>query len=208
MKLEVWLAFVAVCTLVSISPGPGAVSSMSNSLSYGFGRGLINVLGLQCALFIHLTFLALGLGALFATSEVAFALLKYAGAAYLIYLGIKKWTTEGGFNLSKTERLQLPAKTLFLRGLGVNLTNPKSMVFFGALLPQFIDPAAPQLLQFAILAVTIVLIDGLVMGAYGFLASSLRGFFEDARRMRIANRAFGSLFMIAGFALLAAKRKA
>lgn len=204
MKLEVWLTFVAVGTLYSLSPGPGAVSSMSNALSYGFRRGLLNLLGLQCALLVHLSLVALGLGALLASSELAFSILKYVGAAYLIYLGMRKWTDGRGFEFSDIPQ-HLPARTLLFRGLGVNLTNPKSLVFFGALLPQFIDPGAAQAPQFVVLGVSIILIDGLVMGWYGFLASTLRRFLENPQRMRVANRAFGSMFMLTGLALAAAK---
>jgi homoserine/homoserine lactone efflux protein len=208
MKLEVWLAFVMVFSLVSISPGPGAVSSMSNTLSYGFGRGFINVLGLQCALLMHLILVMLGLGALFASSEVAFSLLKYVGAAYLVYLGIKKWRDETGFKFTNSEFSQLPAKTLFFRGFSVNITNPKSIIFFGALLPQFLDPNASQVFQFMILSISIVIIDSIVMGGYGLLASTLRNFFEDSKRMRVANRVFGSIYIMLGFTLATAKRTA
>lgn len=208
MSLETWATFIVVCTLFSISPGPGAISSMSNALSYGFNRSVLNILGLQCALLIHLTLVALGLGTIFTSSEIAFSILKYVGAVYLIYLGIRKWTDKGSFKLSIIEQENLPDRSIFARGSGINLTNPKSIVFFSASLPQFIDPVTPQIPQFLILAISIVIIDGIVMASYGYLASTLRGFFEDTQRMRIANRVFGSMFVLTGFALSMAKRRA
>lgn len=209
MKFELWLTFLVVCTLFSISPGPGAVSSMSNSLSYGFSRGFLNVLGLQCALLVHLTLVGLGLGALVASSEVAFQTLKYLGAGYLISLGYKKWTQEGVLVFGKDESSpDVSARKIFFRGLVVNLTNPKSIVFFGALLPQFLDPASPQGPQFFVLTVSLLVIDTLVMGGYGFLAASLRGFFQNEAKMRLANKVFGGLFTLAGIALATAKRPA
>jgi len=91
MSLETWLAFFAACWVISLSPGAGAIASMSSGLQYGFWRGYWNALGLQLALIVQIAVIAAGLGAVLATSALAFTLIKWFGVAYLVYLGVKQW---------------------------------------------------------------------------------------------------------------------
>lgn len=199
MAWQVWLAFLAASIIISVTPGPGAVVSMSVGLRYGYRVSLQSIAGLQAALMIQLAIVAAGLGAVLAASATAFLILKIVGAAYLVWLGVQKWRSAGepvSESAAPVER-----RYLFRTALLVNLTNPKAIIFMAALVPQFIDPAGNQWLQFAILCTTTVVIDTLVMSCYALLATRFRPWLADARAQCIQNRVFGSLFVGAGAAL-------
>lgn len=200
MTFTVWLGFLLAAIIIAVTPGPGAVISMSTGLRHGYWAALTAILGLQTALLIQIVIVALGLGALLATSEVAFSAIKFLGAAYLVWLGVMKWRSP-----PVPVDASAPAvrrKGLFAQGLFVNLTNPKAIIFIGALVPQFVDPALPQAPQYAVIAATLCFTDMLVMSGYALAASRLGGWLHDPRSIRLQNRFFGGLFVSAG-ALLA-----
>lgn len=203
MSLAVWLAFLAAAIVIAVSPGPGAVLSMSTGLRHGYRGAFVAILGLQAALLVQLCIVALGFGALLATSETAFAVLKLFGAAYLVWLGIQRWR-------APTQPLaEVPparSRSLFMQGLLVNLGNPKAIIFIGALVPQFIVPAAPLLPQYAAIAATLCLTDMLVMSGYALAALRLGGWFRDPATLGLQNRLFGGLFVSAGAALAVSAR--
>lgn len=203
MSLAVWLALLMAAILIAVSPGPGAVSAMSTGARAGYGAALRLIAGLQAALLVQLAIVALGFGALLAASSLAFDLMRYAGAAYLVWIGIQKWRTppEPPAALAATG-----ARALFRQGLFVNLSNPKAIVFMAALVPQFIDPAAPQAIQYAIIAGTLCTVDTIVMSAYALTAARLNRWLRDARAQRAQNRFFGGLFVAAGGLLAATPR--
>ena len=201
MTLTTWLAFLLAAILIAVSPGPGAVTSMSVGLRHGYWAALRAISGLQAALLIQLFVVAAGLGALLATSSTAFNIMKFVGAAYLIWLGIQKWRDTP--QAVDATSLVIQPGGLFLQGLLVNLTNPKAIIFIAALTPQYIDPARPQWLQFLILGATMCGVDTVVMSCYALLATRLRHWLHDLRAMKAQNRFFGSVFVGAG-ALLAA----
>ena len=200
MKLAVWLGFLLAAILIAVTPGPGAVISMSTGMRHGYLAALTAILGLQAAILLHLMIVALGLGALLAASETAFALVKFVGAAYLVWLGIQKWRAAPvpvDVNAPPVRR-----KGLFLQGLLVNLTNPKAIVFLCALVPPFIDPERAQLPQYLIIAATLCLTDIVVMSGYALAAARLGRWLHDPQAIRLRNRVFGGLLASAG-ALLA-----
>ena len=199
MALTTWLAFLFAATLIAVSPGPGAATSMSVGLRHGYWAALRAILGLQSALVIQLSIVAAGLGALLAASTTAFNIMKLLGAAYLIWLGIQKWREAP--QAVEGENIAMPPSGLFVQGLLVNLTNPKAIVFIAALTPQFIDPGRPQWLQFLILAATMCGVDTVVMSGYAMLATHLRRWLNDARTMKAQNRFFGGIFVSAGVLL-------
>ncbi|GHU03344.1 homoserine/homoserine lactone efflux protein [Betaproteobacteria bacterium] len=203
MAFSTWLAFLLASILIAVSPGPGAATSMSLGLRHGYRAALRAIGGLQSALIIQLAIVFAGLGALLMTSATAFNIMKFLGAAYLIWLGIQKWrdapqTIEEGVNIR--------SGSLFAQGLLVNLTNPKAIVFMAALTPQFIDPARPQWLQFIILASTMCGVDTVVMSGYALLATRLRRWLRDPRAMTAQNRFFGGIFVGAGVLLAVSGR--
>ena len=204
MALSLWFGFLAATILIAISPGPGAVASMSTGLRYGYWAAFRVILGLQAAIFVQLLIVALGLGALLASSEEAFDIVKLIGAAYLIWLGIQKWRAEP--QEINENGLPVVPKNLFLQGLLVNLTNPKAIVFIAALVPQFIDPTRSQWPQFLIIALTMFSVDVLVMSCYALLATRLRRWLHDPKALKAQNRFFGGVFVGAGVLLAVSGR--
>lgn len=204
MSLAVWLGFLAAAILIAVSPGPGAVASMSSGARHGYWPTVALIAGLQCALLLQLLVVAVGLGAVLAASESAFGLLKLLGATYLVWLGVQKWRS---LPIAPDAGLPLPArKGLFLQGLLVNLTNPKALVFIVALVPPFIDASAPQLPQYLLIAATLCATDIVVMSAYSLAAARLGRWLHDPRALRAQNRFFGGLFVLAGTALAFSSR--
>jgi homoserine/homoserine lactone efflux protein len=201
---SLWLALAGAGALISFTPGAGAINTMRNSLSSGFRRSIWGVLGQQAALIVHILIVALGVGVLVASSPVAFNVIRYAGAAYLVYLGIKQLLQKPDLDQEKAAELRNePAFTMFRRGLWVNLLNPKAIVFFLAFMPQFIRPEQPLLPQYVVLSATVIAIDILVMWFFFAAgAKSFQRFTHDARGQKILNRIFGGLFVSMG-ALLA-----
>lgn len=201
MSLAVWLAFLVAAILISVTPGPGAVASMSTAIRHGYWAALNVILGLQAAILMQIALVALGLGALLAASETAFSVVKFAGAGYLVWLGVQKWRAP--IVAPDADVPPLRRNGLFLQGLLVNFTNPKAMIFIAALVPQFIDPGRPQAPQYALIAITLCLTDITVMSGYALAAARLGRWLHDPRMLRRQNRFFGGLFVAAG-ALLAA----
>jgi len=176
---------------------------MSNSLNSGFRRSIWGILGQQAALVVHILIVALGVGVLVASSPLAFNVIRYAGAAYLVYLGIQQFRHKPDLDQEKVAALRNePAFSMFRRGLWVNLLNPKAIVFFLAFMPQFIRPDEPLLPQYLVLAATVIVIDILVMWFFfAAAATTFQRFTHDARGQRILNRTFGVLFMAVGVLL-------
>ncbi len=205
MSFSVWLGFLLAAILIAVAPGPGAVISMSTGMRHGYRAAFVVILGLQLALICHLALVGVGLGALLATSETAFAAVKLLGATYLVWLGVKKWRSPA---IRVEARVAEGRRGLFGQGLLVNLTNPKAIVFIGALVPPFIDVAAPQLPQYLIVAATLCLTDVVVMSAYALLASRLGVWLDQPRAILMQNRVFGGLFAMAGAFLAISSRPA
>lgn len=204
MSFHLWLGFLAATLVVAVSPGPGAVLSMSVGLRHGYWHALAGIAGLQTALLLQLTLVATGLGALLAASETAFVVVKLAGAAYLVWLGVRKWNDRAVAGQEPTEP-DLP-EGFYRQGILVNLGNPKAIVFIAALVPQFIDPSAPQIPQFLIIAATTCSVDTTVMSCYALLASRFRRVTGSPRAAVLQNRIFGGLFIGAGLLLAGSSR--
>jgi homoserine/homoserine lactone efflux protein len=210
MSLSTWIAFFIAAVIVCVSPDPGALSSMSCGMRHGWRHGMWNVLGLQVAILVNIAVLALGLGALLLASTTAFEILKWGGVLYLLYLGVMKWREQPApFDApaaARADRSDGTARGIFVQGLLVNLTNPKGLVFLLAVVPQFIDPQQPQVMQYIVLAITMVTVDSLVMTGYTGLAARVLRLLRDANHIRWVNRALGSFYAGAGVALAAFKR--
>lgn len=209
MAWEVWLAFVGAAILIAVSPGAGAVLSMATGLTHGVRRGYWSVLGLEIGLMLQLALVAVGLGAIVASSIIAFHVIKWIGVAYLLYLAVRQWrsvTTDLG------EQMSTPTtggrRALVVRGLLVNITNPKALVFFLAVLPQFVVPTAPLLPQYLAIGATMVAVDMVVMGLYTGLAVRLLRWMRTPRQQTVVNRVFASLFATAAVALSLVRRGA
>lgn len=212
MSFATWIAFVFAASVIAVSPGSGAVLAMSHGLSYGLKKASATVLGLQLGLLLVLAIAGAGVGSLLLASELAFNIVKTVGALYLIYLGLSQWRSRVEIMPAGTAAAPVAHVPAFdrrvLTGFLTNATNPKGIIFMVAVLPQFISGDAPLLPQLGILAVTMVVIDSVVMHGYAFLASSMQRFFRDARAVRKQNRFFGAVMMMVGTALFFVKRGA
>ena len=195
MTLSTWLAFFVAAWLISLSPGAGAVSCMSMGMRYGYVRSIPNILGLQVGASLLIVIVALGLGAALSASALAFEAIKWFGVAYLLWLGIGQWRAEARPIELDATTPSLSGMRMFTRAVLINLSNPKGIVFMLAVLPQFIDPNAPQWPQYGICIVTIFLTDAVVMSGYVLLAARVFASLRDARHLRWLNRFFGSLFI-------------
>jgi homoserine/homoserine lactone efflux protein len=208
MLFQTWFAFFAAACLIAISPGSGAVLSMSHGLSYGVRRTSATILGLEIALVLILVIAGAGVGSLLVASEAAFNTIKFLGAAYLIYLGWSQWRAPVAID-SEQAVATAPATQWWQRavtGFLTNATNPKGIVFMVAVLPQFIDHEQPLWLQLLLMALTMVMVDLVVMHCYAFAASRMQRFFRDAKAVRLQNRFFGGVLMLVGVGLFFFKR--
>jgi homoserine/homoserine lactone efflux protein len=208
MELHTWLAFFAAVWGIALSPGNGAILCMSHGLSYGLRASTVTILGLQLGVFVVLLISALGLGALLLASETLFTAVKWIGAAYLAWLGIQLWRAPVQTNPDGIAKVApMSAKNRFMLGFFTNVTNPKGIVFMVAVLPQFMNPQSPnRALEIAIMAVTMFVVDCLVMHGYAGLASKLARVFVDAKAVRWQNRVFGAVLVAVGAAVLLVKR--
>ncbi len=204
MGLSTWLPFVAASIIFSLSPGSGAISTVGVSLFQGWRAAFWNILGLQVGLGVHIGLVGAGLGMLVAASAPAFAMLKWLGAGYLVWLGLQKWR-EVPSGVGEAPSPALPG-ALVRRAVLVNLTNPKSIVFLAAFLPQFLSHEAPLMPQYVMMGLTIVCVDALVMAGYALAAVQARRLLTQPAAMVGANRLLGAVFVGAGVALASAQR--
>ena len=207
MALSTWLAFFAASWAISISPGAGAVAAMSAGLNHGFRRGYFTTFGLVLGIWLQLIVVSLGLGALVATSNTAFLVVKWLGVAYLVWLGIAQWRAPATPLVTRSdEGVLVSRRSMVLRALMINAVNPKGTVFLLAVVPQFMNLAQPLLPQYLIIAGTLGFTDLVVMAGYTALAARVLGALKSPSHIRAVNRTFGSLFVLAGSLLALFKR--
>ena len=208
MNWTLWWLFVPIDVVLCLTPGPAVLLVLATALRRGTGAGAISTLGILSANAIYFALSATGLGAVLLASYRIFFLVKWAGAAYLIYLGVRALLqkspatgdadTDGGGSRS--------AGRLFLDGLLLQLSNPKAIVFFAALLPQFIDPKIDILLQIIVLGITSIVIESVVLLCYGLVAGRAMAVARQPRYARWTNRVSGVLLIGAGGGLAALRR--
>ena len=201
MSPALWAAFAGATAILMLIPGPNVALIVANSLRFGVRAGLMTVAGTSAAMAAQLAVAALGVTAIFGALSEAFGILRWLGVAYLVWLGIRAWREPAG-DLSKTEAA--PPSRTFGRGFFVSLTNPKTLAFYAAFLPQFLDPATPMGKQMAILGVTFVGVAIIVDSGWAILAARARG--PTARFGRAHNRLTGAVLIGAAVGLAAARR--
>jgi len=204
--VHVYLLFLLMAGATVLSPGPGVVMTLSNALRFGARGTMGGVLGIATGALVVAVISATSLGVLLATSAAAFTALKFIGAAYLVYLGIRLWRApplqleisaagaDGGFGKR------------FVEGITMQLTNPKVVLFFLSIFPQFIDPSASYAAQFAVLVLTYCLLVVGIHLMYAVFARRAKRWLTSARGGRIMNRAAGTTFFFFGGVLATASR--
>ena len=212
MHLSNWLLFCSVALLVTFSPGPAVLLAISNAIAVGPRRAMISSMGNGFGLFIISGVAMAGMGVVLATSATAFMLLKLAGALYLVYLGIKQWRSKTSIVADAPVALGAANPNsfwkLFRQGLTVALTNPKAILFFSALFPQFITPGEPVAIQFTVLTTSFVACAMLAHLFYANLARLLKTQLATPGRARMFNRISGGAFVLLGLSLLRLRAKA
>ena len=208
MALSTYLLYAAAVALLVATPGPTMLMCMTNALNHGPRRAMTSVAGSVSAVLLVMVLSAMGLGALLATSETAFTTAKLVGAAYLIWLGIRTFRSEASPLRTRADTAATPRRSFYLQGLLVGASNPKAVLFFAAFFPQFLDPAAPMALQFAILALTFMAFEFAVLTACALGVSRLAPLLRESGPVRWVNRICGGLFALMGGVLLFTRRSA
>ncbi len=205
MTFHSWLIYVVLVIVAASTPGPAVLFIMTNTTLHGWQKAIFAALGNIAGLLIMGVVAVTGLGALLNTSEQIFNLVKYAGAAYLIYLGIKLFFQQGMELNGRDGRIGSEvksAKKIFIQALGVALSNPKAIVFLTALLPQFLHIEQPLLPQFSILIATLMFFSFAFLMLYALLAHKAKFWLMKPHRIKIFGRVSGSIFV--GFGALLA----
>ncbi|MGH8318866.1 MAG: LysE family translocator [Steroidobacteraceae bacterium] len=206
MNLHLFLAYCLAVAILVLMPGPVVTLVVANSLSHGSRSGLATVAGASIGNAILLGATAVGLVAFFALLSEIFEVVRWAGAIYLIWLGIKAWRAHGAKGFAIVPTAKQSSRAVFLQGFLIAITNPKALVFYIAFLPQFVDshlPAGPQLL---VMIGTMVVMALLSDSAYAVLAGRARGWFTAPGRRRLQSRITGTLLIGVGCGLLLARR--
>ena len=198
MTLETWLLYCSAALLVILIPGPLSLLMMSNSLNFGIRRSYPAFLGGVSASLILLIASATGLGALLLASEQLFTLLRYIGAAYLIWLGYRAWRDVGQTSSDTQTAASSGRGIMFRRAFTLGISNPKDILFFVAFLPQFMTQESPLLMQLLIMSVSWCVLDLLSKLGYGLAAKVLAPALKKQRNIRRFNRFCGGLFISAG----------
>ena len=202
MTLETWLAFTAASAVLLVIPGPTILLVVSYALGQGWRTALPMAVGVALGDFTAMTLSLLGLGAVLAASATLFTVLKWCGAAYLVWLGIKLWRAGGALDAKPRTDAVSAAKMLGHAWL-VTALNPKGLTFFIAFLPQFIDPKLALLPQIGVFGATFLTLAFANVITYALIVSRARRVVQSPRTMRAINRTGGSLLIGAGIATVA-----
>ena len=203
--MKLYLLFLVMAAATVFSPGPGVVMTLTNSLRHGFRNTLGGILGVAVGALVVAAVSATSVGLVLAASAVAFTVLKFAGAAYLIYLGIRLWRSPAPA-IAEQATLEAGFRRRFIEGLALQLTNPKAIFFFLSVFPQFIDPQRDYAAQFIVLVLSYSTLVVIIHCIYALFAQRAKGWLTSPRGRRVVNRAGGATFMLFGVALATAKR--
>ena len=197
-----WL-FAGAALVLLLIPGPAVLYIVAQSAQHGRVAGLVSVAGIHLGTFVHVAAAAVGLSALIVSSAVAFSVVKFAGAAYLVYLGLRRILAREPAAV-QVETPEQPRRSLFAQGIVVNVLNPKTALFFLAFLPQFVDPDRAVWPQVLVFGLTFVLLGFVSDGLYALAAGTLARWLRERRRL--VSYASGTVFVGLGVSAALAKR--
>ncbi|MEO9967967.1 MAG: LysE family translocator [Reichenbachiella sp.] len=206
INTTLWFSFLGTVLIIGVTPGPSVLLASANSMSYGAKRTVGTILGDLSANAIQIALSALGLASIVVTSGEIFGLIKWAGVAYLIYMGVTKIMMKpkvGMFNKTISDKSFLK---LYSEGFLMSASNPKAIVFFAALFPLFIDQNYSFLPQVVILGLSYLMIDGICLLIYVKFASRLKVYLEDKEKIHFQNRIIGALLILSGLMLSTVRR--
>ncbi|EHH1101482.1 LysE family translocator [Vibrio parahaemolyticus] len=207
MQLDTWIYYTLAILVLTASPGPSSLLCLSKGVSSGFRLALTTALGSLSAITIILTLSFTGLGVVIASSEFVFNIIKWCGAAYLIWLGIQAFRSkQNDFSKSDSAQVSTSHVSAYTSGFIVGSSNPKAIIFFTALFPQFTDPTASLLTQYAIFAGTFVVFELSWLTFYALLGVKTSNWLFEAGRAKLFNRLTGGVFISAGVMLSTANR--
>ena len=207
MNLHTWLIFAGAVIVLTASPGPNALLALSHGVKHGLKNTFATICGSLLAFIMLMVASLAGIGAIMASSVWMFETIRWIGAAYLIYLGIKMWrSTPKKFVTEEIETSEKSRKALFQRGFLVAISNPKIIIFFASFFPQFINPAYPQLQQMLILGVTFVSLELSWQLLYAGGGNKISAWINMPKRQKIIDCVSGSLFVAAGTLLLFSRK--
>ncbi len=206
ISFQLWLAFAAAAAVVIAIPGPTTLMVTGHAMSSGTRVALASLLGVALGDFTAIAGSVLGLGAVLAASAEAFTVLKWIGAAYLIYLGVKLWRAPAGPRGAAVAGSRRSRPRAIAESFSVTLLNPKGLLFFAAFLPQFIDPHRPVLPQVVVLALTFEILAASSLAFYVFMMARARRLMDSPRAIKIMNRTGGTMLIGAGLLTASLRR--
>lgn len=204
MDWNLYFAFVAATALLMLIPGPNVALIVANSVARGTRIGLLTVLGTSCAMVPQLVLTLLGMSTVLGVLANWFEWLRWIGVAYLVYLGVKQWRAQP-IDIPAISAVQQPARSVFARGFFVSLTNPKTLLFYSAFFPQFVNPERDASAQLVVLSATFLALALMLDSTWAVLAGRARPFL--VMRAKLRNRVSGALLIGAGLGLALARKK-
>lgn len=201
MSYTTWFAFFIASCFAAISPGAGAILTISHALNYGFRKTNLIILSQEIALGLIIFFVGAGAGVLIASPKILF-IIKIFGALWLIYMGYTKWRAPIVMNNTfNSVTVPMTSRERFLSGFITNITNVKAIIFIMATLPQFINSFKPFWTQIIYIAITMIFVDTLVMYIYAYTASRMQHFFREQKMIKMQNRFFGLMLIFIALSL-------
>jgi len=202
MTIEIWIAYLSAVLILMITPGPSQLLMLSNTLGSGFKKSVATIAGDLTANSLQMTIASVGLASILYASQYTFTVIKWLGVAYLVFMGVRLIRRTPSENVVGDQQAK-SIKTLYMQGFVTSASNPKAIIFFAALFPQFLDPQEPVALQLLILGLTYLTIDGIFLSVYGSLAEWIAERFKS-RVSKNLDRISGS-FLIGAAILLGLK---
>jgi threonine/homoserine/homoserine lactone efflux protein len=203
MTFQIWLAYISAVLILMITPGPSQLLMLSNSLGSGFRKSIATVAGDLTANSTQMTIASVGLVSILYASQYTFMIIKWLGVAYLVYMGVRLIMRNQSEKVIEQEQTK-SIKTLYMQGFITSTSNPKAIIFFAALFPQFLNPNEPVAMQLLVLGLTYITIDGIFLSVYGLFANWIAQRFKG-QITRNLDRISGS-FLIGAAILLGLKK--
>ncbi len=204
MELHIFFAFVVATTIMIALPGPSVLLTVAHSITFGWQRALATVAGATMGIAVQLIIAAIGLTSLLNIVAAAFEWLRWTGAVYLVYLGIKQWRSAS--EPLKFDTAPISTTNLFIQGLVITIFNPKSLIFIAAFLPQFVDATRPLGHQLTVIVPVFLVITFTVTSVWALVAGNVRILLRSRRAAQSVFRTAGGLMVVAGLGLALARR--